>query len=81
MNVVYAKESRFVPNPDGGGRMVHGGQHWPADDPIVAAHPDLFSTDPRYGLAFSVDPAGWDDPPVERVTAGPGEKRTGVRRG
>lgn len=80
MDVVYARESRFIPSPAGGGRMVQGGEHWPADDPIVREHPDLFSSDARYGLAFSVDPAGWDDPPVEQATASPGEKRL-TRRG
>ena len=32
---------------------VHGGSHWLADDPLVLAHPDLFTTDCRYGLAYS----------------------------
>lgn len=37
---------------------VAGGSHWLADDPLVIAHPDLFTTDCRYGLAFSGEPPG-----------------------
>ncbi len=33
--------------------IVHGGAHYLADDPIVTARPDLFTTDCRYGLAWS----------------------------
>ena len=32
------------------------GQHYLADDPLVLAHPGLFTTDCRYGLAFSGEP-------------------------
>jgi len=35
---------------------VTGGSHWLADDPLVLAHPDLFTRDCRYGLAFSGEP-------------------------
>ena len=35
---------------------VQGGSHWLADDPLVVAHPDLFTEDCRYGLAYSGDP-------------------------
>jgi hypothetical protein len=48
---------------------VQGGTHWLADDPLVAARPDLFTADCRYGLAWSGDPPeclsippGDDDP-------------------
>lgn len=76
MDVVYAKATVRLPtDEEHGGGVVAGGSHWPADDPVVRAHSDLFSPDPRYGLAFSVPPAGWDDPPVEQATAGPGERR------
>lgn len=37
---------------------VQGGTHWLEDDPLVRAHPDLFTTDCRYGLAYSGDPPG-----------------------
>jgi hypothetical protein len=35
---------------------VTAGSHWLADDPVVRARPDLFTTDCRYGLAYSGDP-------------------------
>jgi len=80
MNVVYAVASQSVLDPNTGVRgAVQKGSHWPADDPVVKAHPDLFSTDARYGLAYSVEPDGWDAP-VEQATAAPGEKRA-TRRG
>ena len=80
MDVVYAKANGFVMTPDGGRFTVYGGQHWPADDPVVLAQPSLFTSDPRCGLTFSAAPKE-SDPPVERVTAAPGEKRGAVRRG
>jgi hypothetical protein len=33
--------------------IVRAGAHYLADDPIVAARPDLFTTDCRYGLTYS----------------------------
>lgn len=74
MEVVYATATQHV-----GSGLVRKGTHWPADDPIVKAHPDLFSTDPRYGLSYSEQPEGWDAP-VEQATKAPGEKRQ-TRRG
>lgn len=80
MKIVYATGTRHV-GPTG---VVRKGSHWPADDPIVLAHPDLFSDDPRYGLSYSVTPEGFDDPapepPVEQATAAPGEKRQTRRK-
>ena len=35
---------------------VANGSHWLADDDLVLARPDLFTTDCRYGLAYSGDP-------------------------
>jgi hypothetical protein len=81
INVVFATSTARVMTPDGAGRMVVYGEHWPADDPVVLAQPSLFSVDPRHGLRASVEPAGMDEPPVETVTAGPGEKRGRVHRG
>jgi hypothetical protein len=83
MDVVYATTTTQVMTPDGGRHMVMGGQHWPATDPVVkAAPPGLFSTDPRYGMAFSAPPPEMAQPPgeVEAATAAPGERRN-VRRG
>lgn len=60
--------------------MVRKGTHWPINDPVVQQNPDNFSSDPRWGLSYSEEPEGWDDPPVETVTAAPGEKRHVRRR-
>lgn len=73
MEVVYATGTRHV-----GQGVVHKGSHWPADDPVVKANPDLFSSDPRYGLQYSVTPEGYDAP-VEQATRAPGEKRQSRR--
>lgn len=80
MKIVYATATTSVTLDGGGSGLVEKGTHWSADDPIVRRHPDLFSEDPRYGLRFSVEPDGYDDPPVEQATAAPGEKRN-ARRG
>ena len=80
MDVVYAKHSGQVTTPDGGRWNVQGGQHWPADDPVVKANPGMFSPDARYGVTYSAVPSGLGEAPVEQATAGPGEKRN-VRRG
>jgi hypothetical protein len=80
MDVVYAVETAQIPTEECGVVLVHKGEHWPADDPAVKASPSLFSTDPRYGLQYSAEPPGYNDPPVEQATAAPGERRS-VRRG
>lgn len=48
---------------------MHVDQVWSADDPFVRARPDLFADEP-----LSVNRTG--EPPIERATARPGEKRT-----
>jgi hypothetical protein len=78
IRVVYASQTKRVELPAGGFGVIAKGSHWPADDPIVAAHPEVFTDDPRYGMHYSVEPAGYDAP-VEQTTAAPGEKRN-VRR-
>lgn len=84
MDLVFAKDTRHVHDADGAGITIHKGSHWPASDPIVRAHPDVFSTDPRWGLFFTREPAGFRDedeqPPVEQATRAPGEQRTNKRR-
>jgi hypothetical protein len=80
MDVVYAVETAQIPTEECGVVLVHKGEHWPADDPAVKASPSLFSADPRYGLRYSAEPPGYNDPPVEQATAAPGERRN-VRRG
>ena len=75
---MYATTTAIV-HVDGAQRRIIGGSHWPANDPVVAQHPTLFSQSPLYGMQWSVEPDGWNDPPVERpveqATAAPGEKR------
>jgi hypothetical protein len=61
--------------------MVQGGQHWPADDPVVLANPGLFSADARFGLSFTVAPPELSEAPVEQVTGRAGERRAAVKRG
>jgi hypothetical protein len=80
MDVVYAKYSGQVETPDGGRHSVFGGQHWPADDPVVKANPAMFAPDARYGMSYSTPPPEMAEPPVEQATAAPGEKRN-TRRG
>jgi hypothetical protein len=52
---------------------VREGELWPADDPVVQAHPDWFESlvkaKPKPPTAASAAP------PVEQATAAPGEKR------
>jgi hypothetical protein len=75
LEVVYARAQGFVTTPDGGRHNVARGSHWSANDPVVLAQPDLFSTDPRFGLAFSTPPPELSEAPVEQATAAPGERR------
>jgi hypothetical protein len=74
MRVVYPKQTSLVTMPEGHSVLVPFGSHWAADDPIVRAHPDLFSDDPMNGI--------YGNPPAEseQATATPGERRN-VRRG
>ena len=82
MNIVYAQSNGDVPLPSGAVAKVRKGQHWPATDQVVRARPELFTTDPRYGLLYTEAPPGYDGElnEVEEATANPGEKRS-VRRG
>lgn len=73
---VFATQDFPVETAQGGRAMVWKGSHWPTTDPVVRRFPDRFSADPRWGLQYTEEPQGWDDPPVEQVTAAPGEKRT-----
>jgi len=89
VKVVFAKVTAPVTLPSGITGMVRQGTHWPADDPVVAAHPEWFSGDPRFGMNYSVEPDEWDAPvgevasssdAVEAASAAPGEFRQGTRR-
>jgi hypothetical protein len=72
--IMYAVTTAMV-----NGILVREGMHWPANDPLVLAHPGLFSDDPRVGMQTSAPLV--DDDVVEQATAAPGERRTQVRRG
>jgi hypothetical protein len=80
VNVVYAIETGSLVSPDGGSVLIRKGTHWDSRDAIVRAYPQWFSADPRYGLSWTGDPpTEMAEPPIEQVTAGPGERRN-VRR-
>jgi hypothetical protein len=53
--------------------IVRQDDMWPADDPVVKAHPEWFDL-PRKAAEKRAEPV------VEQATAAPGEKRN-VRRG
>lgn len=71
MALVYAKSTTSVANSHGVIYRVEINQPWDADDPLVAQHPELFSSFPP-GTRTS---SGW----VETATAAPGEKRKSGR--
>ena len=77
MRVVFATVTTSVTMPAGHSILVRTGSHWPAEDPFVLAHPDLFTEDARVGMTYSQPPQ--PDPPVEQATAAPGERRVLAR--
>jgi len=84
MDIVYAQGSDQVVLKNGSTAHVRKGQHWPASDQVVKMRPDLFTTDPRFGLLYTEAPPGYDgelnEASVEDASAVPGEKRN-ARRG
>ena len=78
MKIVYPKQAAVVMMGEGYPVTVPFGTHWSSEDPVVRAHPDLFSDDPHYGVFGN--PPDENDPPVETATAEPGEKRKYTRR-
>lgn len=87
IEVVYAMGTELVGLPTGQSISVHKGTHWPASDPVVKARPNLFTSDPRYGLLYTEAPPGHDGElnelgdEVESASAVPGERRSVRRRG
>jgi hypothetical protein len=61
---VFAK-ANAVAGVEFADRFIPGGSHWPADDPIVLARPELFTEDCRYGLMYSGDPPPYMNVPPE----------------
>lgn len=53
MQIVFATTTATVTVGPGNHTTILVGEHWPASDPIVRDHPDLFTADPRYGLRVS----------------------------
>lgn len=62
---VFAKESRLI-EFGGVGYHIQLGAAWAADDPLVAAHPDLFGPPANVNRTSR---------PVETATRAPGERR------
>lgn len=81
MKHVFCKVNVTVAVESGAPLALRVGQHWPSSDPIVLAHSEMFTDDPRYGLTFSVEPPGYRDEVVETATAAPGERRATARAG
>ena len=71
MSIVYAKSNTSITNEHGVVYRLAVGQAWDADDPVVKAHPGLFSDSPRAVRTSQ----GW----VETATAVPGVKRKSGR--
>lgn len=84
MDVVYANTDASIPLDTGLAARVRKGEHWVASDPLVQEHPELFSSDARYGARYTVRPDEMAEPPgrapVETATAAPGETRSTSRR-
>lgn len=75
-NVVYAKTNVVLAHA--GARVsVRAGEPWDAADPLVAHYPDIFAAHLK-AVRTTEDPRGFREyePPVERATRAPGEKRT-----
>lgn len=54
VQVVYATSNTSVTTEGAVHVMIRAGEHWPANDPVVLAHPSLFTDDPKIGLRISV---------------------------
>lgn len=70
VDVVFACGNESVLLPNGQTVRVMPGQHWPANDPLVRARPQLFTSDSRFGMLYTeprdeYDPAVY--PPVYEI--------------
>jgi hypothetical protein len=73
MSIVYAQESVATSMA-----VIRAGDPWDSQDPLVAAHPDLFGPEPpphSVRRTTEARPAGV----VESATRAPGERRGGHR--
>lgn len=54
LQIVFATTTTTVSSGPGSHIVIHEGEHWWASDPIVKAHPGLFTRDSSHGLCSSV---------------------------
>lgn len=76
MDTVYAVDTVNIMMPDESMVLIHKGEPWSTDSPVVRFKPQLFTTEAERPAPTSIGPDGM---PVEQATAAPGEKRN-VRR-
>lgn len=79
MNVVFAMTNTVLAH--GGQRVqIRAGEPWDAADSLVKQYPDYFAEHLR-AVRSTADPRGFSEyePPVERATAAPGERRNARR--
>lgn len=72
--IVYAQDT-LVAGIDDMALVLHAGDVWAADDPLVLSRPELFGPEPPEQTIRRTSPA----PVVEQATQAPGERRN-VRR-
>ncbi len=72
MDLVYANCNTYVGAPNGSIQQLVLGEPWDANDPLVKARPELFSTQPTKLRRSYRDLVGSE---IEQATAAPGEKR------
>lgn len=77
MRIVYSRTDAVVAHQ---GRRIKllPGEPWDADDPLVAAYPDLFVDRPSH-VRSTTEGGGFRPVEVEQATAGPAERRTAKR--
>lgn len=77
---VFSKVTTRVAAPGGGTTGLYEGEAWDADDAVVKAHPDCFSSEPTK-IRRSPGPVRVETTPVvEDATAEPGTKRRTTKR-
>lgn len=77
---VRANQVAAVRHPEHGGYVTpNPADTYDADDPLVRAHPWLFSTEQELA-GREPEPALRESAPIEQATRAPGERRT-TRRG
>lgn len=72
MALAVATASAIIVGRGGAQVIIRQGDAWDADDPIVVAHPDMFSVDAKHARSTGAA----EQAPVEDKTARPGRKAT-----